>query len=111
MPDWTLAPGDAIKRTELHRQFGGSGQSGISPSARSPNVFFFSDRSSGEQHGYLDDWKSDGYFHYVGEGQRGDQRMSGGNRAILEAAENGRTLRGFNRLLKNASKWSLYAHI
>ena len=78
MPDWTLVPGDAIKRTDLHRQFGGSGQSGISPSAQSPNVFFFSDRSSGEQHGYLDDWKSDGYFHYVGEGQRGDQRMTEG---------------------------------
>jgi hypothetical protein len=96
MPDWTLSPGDKIKRTELHRQFGGSRQSGISPSAQSANVFFFSDLSSGEQHGYLDDWKSDGYFHYVGEGQRGDQRMTGGNRAILEASRNDRTLRGFD---------------
>jgi hypothetical protein len=95
MTDWTLSPGDTIKRKDLHQQFGGSRQSGISPSAQSPHVFFFSDRSSGEQHGYLDEWKSDGCFHYVGEGQRGDQRMTGGNRAILEASQNGRALRGF----------------
>lgn len=95
MADWVLAPGDKIKRVDLHRRLGGSRQSGISPSNQSPNVFLFSDRSSGELHGYLDDWKSDGYFHYVGEGQRGDQRMIGGNKAVLEAAERGRILRGF----------------
>jgi hypothetical protein len=32
----------------------------------------------------LDEWKSDGCFHYVGEGQR----KTGGNRAILEASQN-----------------------
>jgi hypothetical protein len=95
VPDWTLAPGDTIKRTELHCQFGGSRQSGISPSCRSLNVFFFSDKSSGEQHGYLDGWESDGYFHYVGETQRGDQCVIGGSRAILEAQEHDRTLRRF----------------
>jgi hypothetical protein len=51
VPDWAFAPGDTIERTELHCQFGGSRQSGISPSCRSLNVFFFSDKSSGEQHG------------------------------------------------------------
>lgn len=95
MADWTLSPGEKIKRTELHRLFGGSRQSGISPSRQSPNVFFFSDPSSGEQHGYFDDWKDDGCFHYTGEGQHGDQEMVKGNLAILEAAQNGRTLRGF----------------
>jgi len=95
MADWTLSPGDKIKRTELHRLFGGSRQSGISPSAQSLNVFFFSDRASGEQHGYIDDWKGDGCFHYTGEGQHGDQEMIKGNLAILEAVQDGRTLRGF----------------
>jgi hypothetical protein len=94
--DWTLSPGDSIRRTDLHHLFGGSRQGGISPSAQSPNVFIFSDRASGEQHGYIDDWKSDGCFHYTGEGQRGDQRMVGGNRAILDAATRGRILRVFN---------------
>jgi hypothetical protein len=95
MPEWTLNPGQSIRRTELHDLFGGSRQGGISPSAKSPNVFIFSDPESGEQHGYIDSWKDDGCFHYTGEGQRGDQRMAGGNRAVLEAAEDARALRVF----------------
>lgn len=94
MPEWTLSIGDRIKRTELHSQFGGSGQSGISPSRRSPNVFIFSEAASGKQHGYIDSWK-DGCFHYTGEGQRGDQKMTKGNLAILKAAQSGRALRVF----------------
>ena len=70
MPEWTLAVGAKIKRTELHQQFGGSRYSGISSSARTPNVFLFSDPASGEQHGYFDRW-TDGAFHYSGEGQHG----------------------------------------
>lgn len=96
MPDWTLDRGQKIKRTELHRLFGGKRQGGISPSAQSPNVFVFSDSASGERHGYRDNWKTDGCFHYTGEGQRGDQRMVSGNRAILEAARDGRALRLFD---------------
>src|SRR5687767_8209666 len=95
MAEWTLAPGEKIKRTELHDQFGGSRQGGISPSAQTAHVFIFSDSESGEQHGYIDSWKQDGCFHYTGEGQRGDQRMSGGNRAIREASHDGRALRVF----------------
>ena len=96
MPEWTLLPGQRIKRTELHRQFGGSGYGGISPSRRSPNVFIFTDPASGEQHGYIDSWKDDGCFHYTGEGQRGDQEMIKGNRAIQDGAKNSRALRLFN---------------
>lgn len=95
MTDWTLVPSAKIKRTELHDQFGGSRQGGISPSAQTANVFIFSDSESGEQHGYIDSWKQDGCFHYTGEGQRGDQRMVGGNRAILNASRDGRSLRVF----------------
>lgn len=95
MQEWTLSPGQKIKRTELHALFGGSRYGGISPSRQSPNVFVFTDPSSGEQHGYLDSWKDDGCFHYTGEGQRGDQRMNGGNLAIQEAVKEGRALRVF----------------
>ena len=93
--EWTLKVGDPIKRTVLHQQFGGRRQGGVSPSAQSANVFLFSDPASGEQHGYIDDWKNDGCFHYTGEGQRGDQQMISGNRAILDAHRDGRVLRVF----------------
>jgi hypothetical protein len=95
MPEWTLLPGQRIKRTDLHQQFGGSRQNGISPSRDTPNIFVFSDPASGEQHGYVDGWKDDGCFHYTGEGQRGDQKMVRGNLAVLEAETSGRTLRLF----------------
>lgn len=95
MPEWTVSPGERIKRTTLHDLFGGSRQSGISPCKQSPNVLLFSDPESGEQHGYIDSWKNDGCFHYTGEGQRGDQQMKGGNRAILVAEATGRVLRVF----------------
>jgi hypothetical protein len=92
---WTLRPGDKIKRTDLHARFGGSGQGGITPSSKSPNVFFFTDPATGEQHGYIDSWKDDGCFHYTGEGQRGDQQMLRGNRSLLRAREEGRSIRAF----------------
>lgn len=95
MPEWTIPLGARIKRTDLHDRFGGNGQSGISPSARTPNVFIFSEAASGKQHGYVDSWKDDGCFHYTGHGQRGDQQMTQGNLAILEAAQKGRALRVF----------------
>jgi hypothetical protein len=95
MRTWPLAPGELIKRTELHARFGGSRYSGISPSRTSPNVFVFSDPNSGEQHGYIDDWKDDGCFHYTGEGQRGQQQMTKGNLALLRAARDRRAVRVF----------------
>ncbi|WP_445152128.1 restriction endonuclease [Baekduia sp. Peel2402] len=95
-PLWKLAPGEPIKRTELHAAFGGSSQNGIAPSRQSPNVFIFSDPASGEQHGYFDGWFSDGCFHYTGEGQRGDQQLKAGNAALLHHAADGRALRVFD---------------
>ncbi len=46
-------------------------------------------------HGYFDGWKSDGCFHYTGEGQLGDQEMRQGNAAILNHQSQGRALRVF----------------
>ncbi|OLZ59497.1 hypothetical protein BS330_03610 [Amycolatopsis keratiniphila subsp. nogabecina] len=37
----------------------------------------------------------DGYLHYVGEGQSGDQQFTQGNKAILNHQHDGRTLEGF----------------
>jgi hypothetical protein len=86
-----------IKRTELHDRYGGRRQGGISPSKQSPNVFLFTDHAQGIQHGYIYDGKrEDGFFHYTGEGQRGDQRMAQGNRAIRDHKREDRELHLFD---------------
>lgn len=96
-PDaWPLRPGTKIRRKRLHDTYGGSRQGGISPSRQSPNVFLFTDPSTGEQHGYMDSWKEDGCFHYTGEGQKGDQVMAHGNLAVFQASQEGRTIRLFD---------------
>ncbi|MFD4587926.1 restriction endonuclease [Streptomyces sp. NPDC058434] len=92
---WSLKPGDRIERKQLHGSFGGRTQGGIGPSAKSPNVFVFTDPLAGEKHGYYDGWMPDGCFHYSGEGQRGDQRMVSGNASILTHQADGRALRVF----------------
>lgn len=92
-----LSVGEKIKRTELHERYGGRRQGGISPSKQSANVFLFTDRVQGVQHGYIyDGQRDDGLFHYTGEGQRGDQRMAQGNRAIRDHKEEGRELHLFD---------------
>ena len=93
---WHLAPGDVVRRVELHAQYGGSSQNGISPSRVSPNILIFTDPRSGQFHGYIDRWAEDGTFWYTGDGQRGDQEFVRGNRAILDHAEQGRHLRLFD---------------
>lgn len=92
---WTLVPKGRIERVRLHADFGGRRQGGIGPSARTPNVFVFTDPVVGERHGYFDGWRDDGYFHYTGEGQRGDQCMVSGNAAIFNHVRDGRSLRLF----------------
>src|SRR5205823_8820066 len=88
---WDLSPGDPIKRTLLHERFGGSGRGGMAPSASTPNVLIFSDPEVGNQHGYYDGWVGD-VFHYTGWGQRGDQEMTHGNRAVLNHVKEGRAV-------------------
>jgi len=92
---WTLEPGDTIRRTELHQRYGGAGQGGIEPSAKTKNVFIFSEPASGEKYGYIYDRWHDGVFHFTGEGRAGDQVMKFGNRAILDHRKKGRALRVF----------------
>ncbi|MCD2466011.1 restriction endonuclease [Streptomyces sp. MBT42] len=93
--EWTLKPGDAIERKQLHARYGGRTQGGIGPSAKSPNVMIFTDPIAGEKHGYYDGWMPDGLFHYSGEGQYGDQRMLSGNASILNHEDEARALRVF----------------
>jgi predicted RNA-binding protein with PUA-like domain len=92
---WSLQPGDRIRRLDLHARYGGRWREGVSPSAQTPNIFLFTDPRSGEQHGYYDLWAPDGSFHYTGRGQRGDQTLTSGNRAVLNHVDDGRALRLF----------------
>lgn len=92
-----LEPGKRIKRTALHRRYGGRRQGGISPSAKSPNVFLFTDPERGHRHGYIFDGAcEDGLYDYTGEGQRGDQLMVQGNRTIRDHRAEGRELHLFD---------------
>ncbi len=92
-----LEPGATIRRVELHERYGGRRQGGISPSKQSTNVFLFTDQAQGAQHGYIyDGEKDDGSYDYTGEGQKGDQRMVQGNRAIRDHREEGRELHLFD---------------
>lgn len=90
-----LIPGDQLPRREVHERFGGRRQGGIGPSTQANVVLFFTDPKKGHQHGYYDGWATDGCFHYVGEGQHGDQQLTQGNKAILNHQTDGRTLEGF----------------
>jgi len=91
-PELQFVVGQVYDRpTEIHDLFGGSRQSGISPSAKYPTIFIFTG-DSGEQFGYADTHGPDGVFTYTGEGQSNDMTLTKGNLAILEHAETGRTL-------------------
>ncbi|MGW7413418.1 restriction endonuclease [Streptomyces sp. NPDC054863] len=95
MVEWTVPVGERLKRTDLHAIYGGRRQGGIGPSRVTANVLLFTDPVKGRQHGYFDGWGDDGCYHYAGEGQLGDQKMTQGNLTILSHAEEGRALRLF----------------
>lgn len=87
------------RRTEIHRPFGGSFQSGIAPSEQTKAIFLFAG-TAGEQFGYLDEQGANGVYSYTGEGQLGDMTMSRGNSAIRDHAKTGRALHLFKSMGK-----------
>ena len=96
-PNWRIAVGALLTRTEVAREYGGAIYSGIQPSSTSSNVMLYSDPAEGEQHGYVDGWsqRETGVFEYTGAGQFGDQELAGANAAILNHRRDGRVLRLF----------------
>jgi 5-methylcytosine-specific restriction protein A len=96
----TFSPGHLYRRTELHKQFGGQRQGGISTPAKAPFVMLITG-DSGKQHGYADEWTDDGFFLYTGEGQHGDMKLIKGNRAILDHTNNGKVLHVFEQEKKD----------
>lgn len=79
---------------DINGLYGGSRQSGISPSASHPLIFLFTG-SSGAQYGYEDAWTDDGVFLFTGEGQTGDMEFVRGNRAIRDHVVDGKDLHLF----------------
>jgi hypothetical protein len=47
--------------------------------------------------GYSDEWTDDGVLLYTGEGQHGDMRFVGGNRAIRDHLKDGKALQVFEQ--------------
>ena len=85
------------RQQDIHGRFGGQRQGGISTPANSPFVIIFTGEA-GKSHGYSDRWDEDGVFHYFGEGQSGDMKMSAGNRAVNEHVHDGKRLLVFKSL-------------
>ena len=78
---------------QIHDVFGGQRQGGISTPKNAPYVIAFTGEA-GHSHGYTDDWdeEEEDVFHYFGEGQSGDMRYIGGNRAIENHVADGKRL-------------------
>jgi len=86
MEQWPFIPGRLYSRQrDIHDRFGGQERGGIATPRSAPGVFVFTG-DGGAKHGYADAWQRDGSFHYCGEGQRGDMRITRGNRAIAHHA-------------------------
>ncbi|MCM2420117.1 restriction endonuclease [Streptomyces sp. RKAG293] len=87
--------GQKLRRSEIHDLYKGNRQKGIAPSRSTPDIFLFSYPEKNREHGYADSWGVDGHYHYTGEGQEGDQEMTGGNLAVLQHHKNARPLHLF----------------
>lgn len=93
----TFEVGTRYLRKELHDQFKGQRQHGISTPASESFIFIFTDPES-EEYGYSDRFLDNGLFVYSGEGQVGDMTMDSGNERILKHDENGDSLYVFEKV-------------
>lgn len=89
-----FAIGRVYQRSDLHDEYDGQRQGGISTPREHPLILIFTG-SAGLAHGYEDKRDADGVFHYFGEGQKGDMKFSRGNAAIRDHAENEKELHLF----------------
>jgi len=106
--DMDLKIHKVYKRADIHDQFGGTRQSGISPCKTGHQILIFS-TNTGESHGYEDGWDEDNkFFYYTGAGQSGDQDIESArhNGRILHHHENGERI----RLFTGTDKKGLYLY-
>lgn len=79
------------RRRDIHEQFRGQRQGGISTPDGLGFIVLFTGES-GDQYGYSDGWNDDGVYLYTGEGQIGDMQFVRGNKAVRDHVANGREL-------------------
>lgn len=79
------------RQAQIHALLGGQQQGGISTPKDNPVIIAFTGEA-GISHGYRDFWDDNEIFHYFGEGQTGDMRYTGGNRAIEQHVSDGKKL-------------------
>ena len=91
------------RRGDLHDQYGGNRQRGISNCKDHPLIFIFTNPDSDEQDVYIDEWKNK-YFYYSGEGRKGDMTMTGGNKSIFYHQENNKKIHLFEKT-KSSGIW------
>ncbi|MBC9731292.1 hypothetical protein [Streptomyces sp. TRM68367] len=100
----SIEPGQLTTRAEMQKFFGGGDREGIVPSTTTPNILIYVDHDSGGKYGYENGWLDEEdelgpVFEYTGRGAVDDQTFLGTagsrNKAILEHAETGRSLRLF----------------
>ncbi|MEU6405388.1 hypothetical protein [Streptomyces sp. NPDC046985] len=91
---WDLVPGQHVDRAALHASYGGRIHPRISPSKQSPNVFLFITPDA--EAGALDGWTGE-HLYFGGEGglDGRDQKVSQGNRSVVEHEQDDRALRVF----------------
>lgn len=97
-------PNQILRRSEIHDQYGGNRQSGISPSATNPFIFIFSG-AQGKKHGYADAWDNPNVFSYTGEGQAGDMSFTKGNLALKDHLQTGKRVFLFEYVQKGVVKF------
>lgn len=87
------------RQAQIHALLGGQQQGGISTPKESPVIIAFTGQA-GLSHGYRDFWDDNEIFHYFGEGQSGNMRYTGGNRAIEQHVGDGKKLIVFQMMGK-----------
>lgn len=87
------------RRRDLHEEFNGQRQGGISTPSHHNFIMLFTGEA-GQPHGYKDGWTKENIFTYTGEGQRGDMQFKFGNKAIRDHVDAGKELHLFEQAKK-----------
>lgn len=90
----TFEVGAAYNRWFIHDALKGERYKGIAKPSDLPLVLIFTG-DSGDDYGYEDKFLENDTFLYTGEGTEGDMTMDGGNEAIRDHKENGKSLHLF----------------
>lgn len=97
---WPFEPNKHYSRkADIHGAFRGQPQGGIVTPKDVPGIFAFTG-AIGKSLGYSDRFLPDGSFRFTGMGQVGPMTMTVGNKAIREAARNGKDILLFEILGK-----------